>query len=131
VHQFGTEYARLTIKSADMSQAGTYYRVCVSGEGSTRCFNLIDPKKKTHNTRTVYFIITQSGVVQRCWCRCATTEGRKREACKDFKTATKPLLDAHKKVLFPLVTQKTKYEQIEMVLHHAFTPKKKYKVKQK
>lgn len=44
------------------------------------CLNL----GRAHHTNNVYFMLTRSGVSQRCYCRCETTEGRAHGMCRDF-----------------------------------------------
>ena len=53
------------------------------------CYNL-DPPRGHHNNN-VYFVLTRSGISQRCYCRCETIEGRRGVTCRDFTSATWPV----------------------------------------
>jgi len=39
---------------------------------------------RAHNSNHVWFMVTESSVVQKCFCRCETIQGRKNGFCKDF-----------------------------------------------
>lgn len=68
------------------------------GHGSSSCQNMAD---RDHNNNTIYFTITKSGLSQRCWCRCATMEGRVKGYCKDFYTTPQPVNSELMSILFP------------------------------
>ena len=46
---------------------------------------------RAHKSNTVYFVVNRSGVAQRCFCRCETTEGRQFGMCKDYESDTFPV----------------------------------------
>ena len=68
------------------------------GHGSSSCQNMAD---RDHNNNTIYFTITKAGLSQRCWCRCATMEGRVKGYCKDFYTTPQPVNGELMSILFP------------------------------
>ena len=46
---------------------------------------------RAHYSNNVYFVLTRSGISQRCYCRCETTEGRKLGTCKEYVGETFPV----------------------------------------
>lgn len=100
VHRFATAYSQLIVRSLATTEARNYYRVCVQGEGSSICLNLTGGKKE-HNNNSIYFLIKPSGVYQRCWCSCDTTQNRKYGPCKKFTSAPNALLKNNLLTLFP------------------------------
>lgn len=65
---------------------------------------------RQHKSNTIYFVITEFGICQKCFCTCKTLEGRKYNVyCKDFRSAMKSLSAKTKQLLFDgLVTNKVK-----------------------
>lgn len=52
----------------------------------TTCKNCLNKSvSDSHRSNHVYFVVNESGIFQKCFCRCETTEGRKYMMCKDFK----------------------------------------------
>jgi hypothetical protein len=86
VRKFG-EYYRNTMISRMILLKGTSKKgietfmimVLTSGPGSNFCLNI----GQDHNSNTVYFLLDQSGIVQRCHCKCEKVRpsGFK---CKDY-----------------------------------------------
>lgn len=56
---------------------------------------------RAHNSNTVYFAVSRTGISQRCFCRCETTEGRKYGMCKDFESEHFPVDEAVLRRVFP------------------------------
>lgn len=100
VRRFSVVYSQVIVRSVMSSESRTYYRVCVHGEGSSICLNLTGAKKE-HNNNSVYFLIKPSGVYQRCWCSCDTTQNRKFGLCKKYTSTPIVLLQKHLSTLFP------------------------------
>lgn len=46
---------------------------------------------RAHYSNNVYFVLTRTGISQRCYCRCETTEGRKFGTCKEYVGETFPV----------------------------------------
>lgn len=68
------------------------------------CMNLRKNKGR-HNSNHVYFVLNKTGVWQKCFSRCETSEGRKWCPCKDFKGRVVPFVEANVgKYYSPLVT---------------------------
>jgi len=102
VNSFHVDYKNTAVKSISTTDAYTYYRALLVGEGSSVCQNLSSGTRE-HKNNTVYMIIKPSGVQQHCWCSCATIEHRKYGSCANFQSEKKPLTMAAKIVLFPSV----------------------------
>jgi hypothetical protein len=56
---------------------------------------------RDHNNNTIYFVITEYGICQKCFCRCNTTEGRKFGLCMEYHSNMIPLTSKEKLNLFP------------------------------
>lgn len=68
------------------------------------CMNL-NKNKGRHSSNHVYFILNRSGVWQKCFSRCETSEGRKWCPCKEFKGRVVPFVEASVgRYYTPLVT---------------------------
>jgi hypothetical protein len=94
-------YKNSYISNLYMNLHGTVYICYIDGEGSTSCRNLTS-KKKSHNSAKVYFQVTHKGIVQKCTCKCKTTEGREfGMPCSRFKSDIRPLSLPQKICLFP------------------------------
>lgn len=39
---------------------------------------------RSHNSEHIYFLLNANGIVQKCFCKCNTTEGRKHGYCKEY-----------------------------------------------
>lgn len=75
---------------------------------SSFCMNIA----REHHSNTIYFVITEYGLCQKCFCRCNTTEGRKFGLCCDYHSSMVSLSNKEKSVLFPNSKkneEKTKY----------------------
>jgi hypothetical protein len=64
---------------------------------SMYCLNI----QREHNSCGIYFHISEQGMVQRCFCRCDTLEGRKNGLCSKYKSIVFPLPAEVKNMLFP------------------------------
>jgi len=61
-----------------------------------------------HASNTIYFIINQFGLYQKCFCRCDTTQGRKHGRCLEFRSAPVLVPQDLMLVLFPNLYKKYK-----------------------
>jgi hypothetical protein len=77
----GPEYRDARCSSLASTPTGTKY---VMHTRSRYCQNLRDE----HNGRTVYFVFDSHNrtCIQRCCCKCKTTENRMRGECKDYRS---------------------------------------------
>jgi hypothetical protein len=78
-------YQDIDIKAAlrYSGKSSTYYKVFVTGRGSGYCGNY----RKDHRSARIYFIVKRSGAIQKCWCKCDTTEGRSSgKRCRDYES---------------------------------------------
>lgn len=66
---------------------------------SSFCMNIA----KHHNSNTIYFVVNEMGICQKCFCRCETTVGRRFGImCKDYHSEIKPFNNSDTiKLLFP------------------------------
>jgi hypothetical protein len=73
-----------------------YYLVRVN---SSFCMNIAD----YHKSNTIYFVVTEMGICQKCFCRCDTIVGRKFGVrCAEYHSELKPIKDSNvMKLLFP------------------------------
>ena len=69
-------------------------RIYVSDNNKTY---LINSKSKycqnigrNHNSEHIYFLLTSTGIVQKCFCKCNTLDDRKYGYCKDFSSNSIP-----------------------------------------
>jgi hypothetical protein len=58
----------------------TENNVILARTDSNYCLNI----GRKHRTNNVYFLITDKGAYQMCFCRCETLDGRKNGLCRDF-----------------------------------------------
>lgn len=100
IQMFHNDYRQLQIRAIDTNETNSYYRVRVMGNGANICHNL-KATKKEHRSNNVYFLIKASGVVQKCWCSCETTDERIHGMCKDYVSKPKPLLTKNSIIMFP------------------------------
>ena len=123
IQRFASVYQRIGVRDIKTTSKKNIYRVTVKGEGANFCHNLVSPKHE-HNSNTVYFLIKPNGVVQRCWCRCATTKSRKNGLCSGYTSAPKKLYTNEISILFPMqkvtgfgyVKKNPKQQQISDIL---------------
>lgn len=66
------------LKLGNNNYSGYY----IARTNNSFCMNVLRP----HNSNTIYFLITEHGIYQRCFCRCDTGEGRRFGKCKDYKS---------------------------------------------
>jgi hypothetical protein len=103
-------YKNVSIMDIHMCNRGenTYYLVRTN---SGFCMNVA----RDHNSNTIYFVVTEYGICQKCFCQCNTIEGRKFGLCNDYHSNMIPLTSKEKQNLFPNVvkgkstTTKNKY----------------------
>lgn len=56
---------------------------------------------RDHRSARVYFVVLKSGVSQRCWCKCDTTEHRDSgKRCREFESKVTPLFQHETSSLF-------------------------------
>lgn len=92
-------YASIDVKRAVKAGSAQqqWYRVNVKGRGANYCQNI----KRDHKSENVYFIATRKGLIQKCYCKCDTTEGRTSgKRCRDFETKPIVLLKPEEAALF-------------------------------
>ncbi len=78
----------------------SYFKVIVKNEGSNYCMNV----KREHRKNSVWFLVEESGIRQKCFCRCTGPEalvGREWGLCKLFVSSSFPISREVKEVLFP------------------------------
>jgi hypothetical protein len=100
--------------------------VCNKGENnyylvrtnSSFCMNIA----REHNSNTIYFVITEFGLCQKCFCRCNNLEGRKFGLCKDYHSNMVSLSLKDKKALFP--NTKNKLQEKTFLSNDAHNEKK-------
>jgi hypothetical protein len=78
-----------------LKKQGKFYSVKL--DGAMFCLN----KNGEHNSCGIFFQILEDGLVQRCFCRCKTTEGRSHGLCSEFKSKYFNLPFELKTLLFP------------------------------
>lgn len=78
-------YHAIIVKRITKVDQGYFIMVC--GKGSRYCINY----GKDHRSVSIYFHMTSDGLVQRCTCKCKTTEGRSYGQCSMFKSKLFPL----------------------------------------
>lgn len=96
IQRFGPHYRNIQIERVFKDNKGKLY-VDVSNEGSNFCLNL----GRDHNRRKIWFLADKFGMVQRCFCSCDTTSGRKKGTCKNFSSHPKLFSEVEKVYLFP------------------------------
>ena len=82
-------------------QKDPFYYIAMKGQG--HCMNL----GRAHNSNRIYFLLRfkkkekEACLVQKCFCGCATEEGRKNGFCRDFASEEFPVSTLLKRQLFP------------------------------
>lgn len=61
---------------------------------------------RDHSSNHVWFLVTPSGVCQKCFCRCETMKGRRFGLCKDFSGRVSALPPKLLNLMFPSKKQK-------------------------
>ena len=96
VRNYDKVYKNIDIRDIKHNRPQKKYLVRVSGIGSQYCFNV----GRDHKSNSIYFQITAKGIVQKCFCRCNTKDGRRFDVlCKMFSSKSKPLPTATQKLL--------------------------------
>lgn len=114
-NQLPEVYRNLEVKSAtytDGKKTALWLRV--KGEGSNYCQN----KKGDHNSNTVWFLINQKGIAQRCFSGKVCHGGR---CCSNYTSECIPIPQREINILFPAVT-KTEKRKRALVDDHALQP---------
>ena len=57
--------------------------------------------ERCHNSSGIFFEFTPKGIVQRCWCKKDTLEGRKRGRCRDYRSDQWEISAIARNVIFP------------------------------
>lgn len=97
-------YKNVDIIDIHFCNAGSndYYLVRVN---SSFCMNVA----RYHNSNTIYFVVTEYGICQKCFCRCKTLEGRKYNVyCSEFRSALRNISPSIKKILFSITSNRRK-----------------------
>lgn len=87
-----TEIVDLTMFPGDNDSP--YY---IARTDSLFCMN----KASEHNNNNIYFLINKYGLYQKCFCQCATTEGRKEGMCMDYRSSPKSMPSDVFKYFYP------------------------------
>ncbi len=87
-------YASIDLKRA--VRTGKGYRVNVKGRGANYCQNI----RRDHKSENVYFVALRKGLLQKCYCKCDTTEGRISGRCREFESKPFPYLRPEETALF-------------------------------
>lgn len=93
------EYRFLDVYEMTSNAEQKWYSVYVRGSGNRYCQNM-NTNQGCHRTVGIYFVITVSGITQRCFCKCPD----KRLAgvpCSKFKSVVTPLSESLRCLLFP------------------------------
>ncbi len=91
-------YASLGVLDVKRATRGAgKYMVRVAGDGSSYCQNVM----RDHGSVTIYFEVSPAGVTQRCFCRCATTDGRLDGLCSAYRSNASTFDGATRDLLFP------------------------------
>ena len=80
---------------------GKYY---VARTDSTFCMNIA----RNHCSNTIYFLINEYGIYQKCFCQCPTTVGRRFGLCKEYSSKIRPLKSELQALLFPHISEHKK-----------------------
>lgn len=89
-------YKNLVVKKITQSANGKRYYINVIGDGSSYCLNY----NRSHTTNSIYFLLTERCLVQKCYCRCNTTIGRSM-MCKDWVSEPFRLTQPLRQMFFP------------------------------
>lgn len=95
-------YGRIQIREMFHLATKDFFIITTRGFGSHNCMNMVNNQK--HNNNTIYFMVTPSGVSQRCFCRCVGADKlktRKGMFCKDYKGPMHALNEKLICLLFP------------------------------
>jgi len=66
IRKYHPRYRHVDVHTIATNKAETRFFVTLRGEGSSFCQN----KGSDHNHNTAYFVISQNGLSQKCFCRC-------------------------------------------------------------
>ena len=91
-------YRRVEIMDIHLCNQGNnnYYLVRTH---SSFCMNVA----RDHNSNTIFFVVNEHGMFQKCFCRCDTLEGRRFGLCRDYRSKVYELPMRVKRELFPNV----------------------------
>ena len=88
-----------------LKKQGKFY---IAQIDSNYCLNI----ERDHNSVGIYFQITETGMYQRCFCRCETLEGRINGLCSKFKSKVFILPLEVKKMLFGNSKKRNSYKKL-------------------
>lgn len=90
--KFGQVYKNIKVSQVfainDKKKVQPWFLICVSGQGSNYCLNL----GGDHQSNTVYFIVNEVGIYQKCHCKCDVKRPTGK-LCKDYISEGKSLKD--------------------------------------
>lgn len=100
-------YQTITQWNSPMRQLKKHGKFYIAKIDSMYCLNV----QREHNSCGIYFQITEGGMIQRCFCRKETMEGRQNGLCSSFKSTIFPLPNEVRKMLFPDSKKKRSVKQ--------------------
>lgn len=128
---FTSSQTKNEIKNEDLKiELETFIRRNITGQSKARIRKMFKNKtsyfiestskfcsnlEREHNSNHVWFLISQDGtIVQKCFCRCETMEGRKYGFCKDYASRPHKLSYKICSILYPngLKTRKQFYSNV-------------------
>lgn len=76
-------YQTITQWNSPLLQLRKHNKFYIAKIDSMYCLNI----QREHNSCGIYFQITETGLYQRCFCRCDTEEGRLNGLCSEYKSS--------------------------------------------
>lgn len=96
---FPEPWRKLYIYNVTTNSNQTYYIINVKGDGCHYCLNY---ELENHKSNSIYFLVKDGFISQRCYCRCHTTLHRRSgQMCSEFTSEPMPLPDEVNAALFP------------------------------
>lgn len=120
IESLSSSYKGINVYLITTTEMVKDYKLEVNGPGKKWCQNM-RKNDGYHNSTSVYFYMTPKGIVQRCYCRCDTIEGRVGTTrCREFKSRLVPLSEEVKQAFFPDPVKSTlKQLQMSSLLKYA------------
>ena len=75
-----------------------------------------------HNANSIYFLVNEKGLFQKCFCNCETTEGRRKGKCMDFCSSPYILPRVVQEALYPEI--KIKRDLVQEITESIQDPRK-------
>jgi len=97
------KYRNISITNIFTNSTGKWYIIEPVGDGSNYCMNV----GRDHHSNGIYFLMTQKGIFQKCYCRCNTTQGRRFGLCKEYTSQLFPMTKQIKSLFFQNDLDKT------------------------